>query len=88
MAILVQSESKSRNMETNSCGTFIALEDRLLCGRPITVNLVSIEVGSAEARAGLMCMQCNSVMKRHTGQDDSSEWERVSDERVELEEEL
>ena len=66
----------------------VSLEDRLLCGRPITVNLVSIEVGSAVARTGLMCMQCNSVMKRHTGQDDSSEWERVSDERVELEEEL
>ena len=66
----------------------ISLEDRLLCGRPITVNLVSIESGSAEARTGLMCMQCNSVMKRHTGQDDFSECERLSDERVELEEEL
>ena len=66
----------------------VSLEDRLLCGRPITVNLVSIEVGGAEARTGLMCMQCNSVMKRHTGHDDYSEWERVSDERVELEEEL
>ena len=66
----------------------VSLEDRLLCGRPITVNLVSIEVSSAEARTGLMCMQCNSVLKRHTGQDGCSEWERVSEERLELEEEL
>ena len=66
----------------------VALEDRLLCGRPITVNLVSIEVGGAEARTGLMCMQCNSVMKRHTSHDEFSEWEHISNERGELEEEL
>ena len=54
-------------------------EDRLLCGRAITVNLVSINVGSAEAKTGLMCMQCSSVMNREAPPDEDSEWERIAD---------
>ena len=55
----------------------VSLEDRLLCGRSITVNLVSIDVNGTEAKTGLMCMQCNSVMKRHAVVDEHSEWEHV-----------
>lgn len=54
-------------------------EDRLLCGRALTVNLVSINVGSAEAKTGLMCMQCSSVMNREAPPDEDSEWERIAD---------
>lgn len=54
-------------------------EDRLLCGRALTVNLVNINVSSAEARTGLMCMQCSSVMNREVVQDEDSEWERIAD---------
>ena len=39
-------------------------ETRLLCGRAITVNLVSTDVESSELKTGLMCMQCSSAMKR------------------------
>jgi len=54
-------------------------EDRLLCGRALTVNLVNINVGSAEAKTGLMCMQCSSVMNREAPLDEDSEWERIAD---------
>ena len=47
----------------------------------LTVNLVSIDVSGAEARTGLMCTQCSSVMNRTVVQDDDSEWERIADSR-------
>ena len=54
-------------------------EDRLLCGRSLTVSLVSIDVSSTEARTGLMCMQCSSVMNRNAVPAEDLEWEHVAD---------
>ncbi len=77
---------QSRNMETNflwymHCFTGVvhaadiaSPEDRLLCGRSLTVNLVSIDVSSTEARTGLMCMQCSSVMNRNAVPAADLEW--------------
>jgi hypothetical protein len=39
-------------------------EQRLLCGRAITVNLNLTDPDSAETKTGLMCIQCNAVIKR------------------------
>ena len=37
---------------------------RLLCGRAVTVNLASTDVDSAEMKTGLLCIQCNAVLKK------------------------
>ena len=34
-------------------------------------------MSGAEAKTGLMCMQCNSVMKRGSLLEDGSEWDLV-----------
>ena len=39
-------------------------EQRLLCGRAITVNLNVTDPDSAETKTGLMCIQCNAAIKK------------------------
>ena len=40
---------------------------------------MSIDVSSTEARTGLMCMQCSSVMNRNAVPAADLEWEHVAD---------
>ena len=39
-------------------------EQRLLCGRAITVNLNITDPDGAETKTGLMCIQCNAAIKK------------------------
>lgn len=89
---LAVSENKFQDIQMISYGTCIAsqvlymqltlLPRKTACFvAELTVNLVSIDVSGAEARTGLMCTQCSSVMNRTVVQDDDSEWERIADSR-------
>lgn len=55
---------------------FLADEgERLLRGRSVTVNLSNVDISGAEAKSGLICMQCSSVMKRSRQTDGYEDWD-------------
>lgn len=48
---------------------------KLLCGRTVSINLRRTRLDSLEMKTGLMCMQCNGIIKRDSGHDEANDFE-------------